>query len=194
MKNNQRELRQFDVRQTGAADGPSKIVGLAVPYNTISRGEMFQPSAFAKTLQEQRDIKAYWGHDWNQVLGRTGNGTLMLSEQDDGLHFEITPNPDTNVGRDALALVARGDVNQMSFGFRPVKESVEEIGGAKVRVIHEARLYEISPVAEPWYPSTTAEARDAQDDVETSAEPEPGQDAHSTLAAKRRRLRLAETN
>ncbi|STT63898.1 phage prohead protease, HK97 family [Klebsiella pneumoniae] len=57
-----------------------------------------------------------------KLLGRTKSGTLVLSEDDTGLRFELTP-PNTQLGNDVLALVERGDLSGMSFGFRALKES-----------------------------------------------------------------------
>jgi len=172
-----RETRAFELRAGGDDGTVSRIEGYAAVFNTVSYGEMISPGAFTKTLAEQRDIRAYWSHDANgsQVLGRTTNGTLTLREDERGLWCEIHPNVETTWGRSALASVARGDVNQMSFGFAPVKESYEKIDGEDVRILKEVRLYEVSPVAEPWYPTTDAAARN-----KGGEEPEPVLADHST--------------
>lgn len=190
-----REVRTFDI-ETRASEGeePTKIVGLAAVFNTIAHGEMIAPGAFTKTLQEQKDIKAYVGHDTNIILARTGNGTLMLSEGERGLEAEIHPNLKAQSDRDLLAKVERGDINQMSFGFSPIREEMAEIDGQQVRVLKEVRLYEVSVVTEPWYETTTAEARE-----KTEAEaPEPVPADHSTptqkskCALKKAQLKLLE--
>jgi uncharacterized protein len=176
----QREIRTFKL-DVDSGTKPSRIVGYAAVFNQVAHGEMIAPGAFTKTLAEQADIRAYWSHDANgsQVLGRTTNGTLTLREDDKGLWCEISPNLQTEWGRSALASVARGDVNQMSFGFAPVRESYEDIGGARVRVLKEVRLYEVSPVAEPWYPSTEAGVRGKHTGCNTPS-PEPSLAGHST--------------
>ncbi len=185
MKPRERETRTFAL-DTNHGTLPTKIVGYAAVFNEVSYGEMIAPGAFTKTLTEQRDIKAYWSHDANgsQVLGRTTNGTLVLREDDRGLWCEITPNLDTEWGRSALASVARGDVTQMSFGFAVVRESYEDVGGQKVRVIKEVKLYEVSPVAEPWYPTTEAVARGKHKAGHVAAPPEPILADHSTVQRK----------
>ena len=182
----ERESRAFELRAEPmeAGGAVTKIAGYAAVFNTISYGEMIAPGAFTKTLAEQRDIKAYWSHDANGslVLGRTTNGTLTLREDDHGLYVEILPNLDTDWGRSALASVARGDVSQMSFGFSPVKESFETVNDENIRVIKEARLYEVSPVAEPWYPTTEAAARNKCE----CCEPKPVQADHFTRERERK--------
>jgi len=166
-----------------------KIAGLAAPYNQIAHGEMIAPGAFTKTLAEQKDIKAFWSHNSAKPLGRTTNGTLNLRESEDGLVVEIIPNLSTTFGADALASVQRGDVDQMSFGFAPVKESMQRIEDQDVRILQEVRLYEVSPVAEPWYSGTSAIARhkpeeDKEIKTDKANEPEPNQAVHSTPEAE----------
>ncbi len=156
-----RQIRRmgFEVR-ADSAETPTKIVGYAAVFGQVAYGEMIQAGAFSKTLSEGRDIKAYWSHQMSHVLARRENGTLRLEEDAHGLKVEIKPNPDTTWGRDALGSVARGDVTQMSFGFWPVNSEWRDIDGQRVEVLTEIRLFEVSPVAEPWYEGTAAEARE----------------------------------
>ncbi len=193
MKNKRkREYRAFEAR-ADSADAPTKIEGYAAVFGQIAHGEMIKRGAFAKTLDESADIKAYWSHQAHdsRVLGRTGNGTLELDEDENGLRVVITPNPDTTWGADALASIARGDVDQMSFGFAPIKETLDEIDGEQVRILHELRLYEVSPVAEPWYSGTSASARDI-DEAATQPEPVPADHSTDTAIESERKRRQAE--
>ena len=50
------------------------------------------------------------------MLARTKSGTLRLSEDSRGLAFDLDI-PDTQAGRDILALAERGDIGGASFGF-----------------------------------------------------------------------------
>lgn len=181
------EHRAFDVELRAKADEPTQIVGYAAVFNQAAHGEVIRQGAFTKTLQEQKDIKAYWSHDRGQPLGRTTNGTLLLRQDEHGLYVEITPNPETTWGRNALAALERKDVTQMSFGFIPIQARVETIDGNEVYAIHEAVLREVSPVAEPWYEGTHAMARD-NDDANAAATPEPRE--HSTFDAQLRTREL----
>lgn len=187
-----REIRHFNIeaRSAETEENPTKIVGRAAVFNTIAHGEMIRKGAFAKSLEEQDDIKAYLGHNPLNILARRANGTLELSESDQGLEVTIYPNLNSQADRDILAKVERGDINQMSFGFTPVKEEMADIDGEQVRVLKEVRLFEVSVVTEPWYETTVAEAREKADADE---QPEPVPADHSTEKAKpRHALRLAK--
>ena len=159
------ERRLFDLTELRAdtsGDAP-EIVGYAAVFNVLSNEmwgfrEKIAPGAFAASVAED-DIRALWQHDTAHVLGRTKSGTLRLVEDEVGLQVRISP-PDTQVGRDALALIARGDVDQMSFGFRTLDDEWEEkADGMLVRTLKKVKLYEVSPVTFPAYSSTTVGVR-----------------------------------
>jgi phage head maturation protease len=79
---------------------PSKIIG-KIPYNSESEPipggyggsyiEVLKPGVFTDSLKSGRDIKAYWGHDRNKVIGSTKAGTLKLTDTPSGLKIEIDP-------------------------------------------------------------------------------------------------------
>lgn len=179
------EIRESD------GDGPKKpkLTGYAAVFNKRSEEmwgfeERIASGAFKKTLQEA-DVRALWNHDSNIVLGRTKSGTLSLAEDEKGLAVEIEP-PDNQTIRDlVLDPIRRGDVDQMSFGFRTIRDQWEEIDDVLVRTLLEVRLYEVSPCAIPAYPQTSISAR-AQERVTefrskrqaTETSPAPGQSAH----------------
>jgi len=102
-------------------------------------------------------------------LGRSKAGTLALAEDGTGLRVEITP-PNTQVGRDALESIQRGDVDQMSFGFTvpPGGEDWrEEEDGMIVRALSRVKLWEVSPVTFPAYPQTEVGVRSFFGDIPT---------------------------
>lgn len=141
-----------------AADKPAVILGHAALFNTPSLfmgfREIIEPGAFADSLTG--DVRALWQHDTARVLGRTKAGTLRLWEDDQGLAFELNP-PDTQDGRDAVTLIERGDVDQMSFGFNvpPGGDSwAEDADGIPLRKLRTVSLMEISPVTWAAYPQT----------------------------------------
>lgn len=70
--------------------------------------EEVAPGAFADAIRSE-DIYALWNHEPSNVLGNTGAKTLMLSEDETGLRYQIIP-PDTTLGRDLTTLIKRGDV------------------------------------------------------------------------------------
>ncbi|MFV0303065.1 MAG: HK97 family phage prohead protease [Paracoccus sp. (in: a-proteobacteria)] len=154
MKHERRALA-VDLRATGR-----RLIGYAATFNTETRigdawRESIAPGAFAASLASGRDVLALVDHDTTRVLGRTRSGSLRLSEDSRGLAFEIDL-PDTQPGRDVLALAERGDLGGMSFGFIARDERRD---GAR-RELRAVDLLEISVVsAWPAYPETLVQAR-----------------------------------
>jgi len=83
---------------------------------------------------------------------------LTLAEDKRGLAFEVTP-PDTEWARSVMTSVERGDIDQCSFGFVPVRERMVTENGEPIREILEVRLFDVSVVTFPAYPQTTVTAR-----------------------------------
>lgn len=204
------ERRSFSVELRTEVDGDDagKLVGYAAVFNDPTVlfddfTEVVRKGAFSKTLKES-DVRALWNHDDNFVLGRTKSGTLKLSEDDHGLRVEITP-PEAQWAKDLAASIKRGDVDQMSFGFQVMKDSLNrEENGGTLRELLEVRLFDVSPVTFPAYQTTEISARDARQadlaelreranalHAETTAD-EPVPADHSRMAAFRRRLQLME--
>lgn len=144
-----------------AADGVKRVGGLAISYGGDadiggSFRELFAPGAFTKALEA--DVMALFGHDRNRILGRTSAGTLRLTEDQRGVHFEIDL-PDTSDGRDLAVSVERGDIRGTSFGFIAQRETWDDTTEPPTRTIHEAMLREISPTSDPAYGDTTIAMR-----------------------------------
>ena len=164
------------------ADGVKTLRGHAAVFNQLSEDlggfrEQLTPGAFTEALLIS-DIRALFNHDGNFVLGRNRAGTLRLAEDARGLAIEIDL-PDTQFARDLAVSIARGDVDQMSFGFEvaPGGSTWAQEGGATLRTITKiGRLYDVSPVTFPAYPQTDvalrglkafAAAKDAPDPAST---------------------------
>lgn len=137
-----------------------KLTGYAATFGTQTRiadtfTETVAPGAFAASLASGRDVLALVDHDPARILGRTRSRSLRLSEDSRGLAFEIDL-PDTQTGRDMLALAERGDLGGMSFGF----SAVDEHRDGDRRELRAVDLHEISVVsAWPAYPDTVVQAR-----------------------------------
>lgn len=163
MKTDDIERRSYPIRDIRATDGDNpQISGYAAVFNELSEDlggfyERIERGAFARTL-ESADVRALWNHDSNFPLGRTRAGTLALSEDEIGLAFEIDP-PNTSYARDLLVSMRRGDIDQMSFGFRTIRDRWEQIGGQVIRTLLEVELFDVSPVTYPAYPTTSAAVR-----------------------------------
>ncbi len=138
-----------------------KLEGYVAKFNVEARigdfTEIIAPGAFTATLKSDRDVVAMVDHDPGKVLARTRSGTLTLKEDGTGLAFSL-PVPDTQPGRDALALAERGDLGGMSFGFL-VPKGGETWNGPR-RMLTAIDLHEVSVVS-AWaaYPETSVTAR-----------------------------------
>lgn len=158
------ERRTYSVRDVEArADGDGmRLAGYAAVFNDASVPlpfkESIAPGAFRKTLSETPDVRLLINHEGLPVA-RTKNGTLKLEEDDRGLRFEADL-ADTQEGRDIYELVKRGDVDQMSFAFRVIRQKWND--DRTRRVLSEVSLADgdISVVTYPAYPTTTVEARE----------------------------------
>jgi HK97 family phage prohead protease len=140
-----------------------KIRGYAAIFDVMSEvlwgfREIIRPGAFTETLKTA-DVRALWQHQAAMPLGRKKNNTLEIAEDDRGLHITITP-PETQWGRDAVASIERGDVDQMSFGFETINDKwSKDENGFPLRELLEVNLFEVSPVTFPAYPDTTVAVR-----------------------------------
>ena len=192
------ERRAFDVSDLivtrGKNSRSSRIVGHAAVFNVMGDGGWFRekvaPGAFADSIQTD-DIRALFNHDANLILGRNRAGTLKLAEDERGLRIEIDP-PDTQVARDLLVSLERGDINQMSFGFQVVVDSWEhntEGNALDIRTLEKVRLWDVSPVTFPFYKETDVAIRSHEEWQKTLKEPEP---TWNKIPIMRRRLKLQE--
>jgi HK97 family phage prohead protease len=158
------ERRTYSVRdvEARADDSGMRLAGYAAVFGDSSVPLPFKESiaagAFRKTLSETPDVRMLINHEGLPVA-RTKNDTLKLYEDDRGLRFEADL-ADTQEGRDIYELVKRGDVDQMSFAFRVIRQRWND--DRSRRVLTEVSLADgdISVVTYPAYPTTTVEARD----------------------------------
>lgn len=172
------EYRTFSVdelRRVGDDDKSKRIVGHAAVFNKKTRiadfDEKIAPGAFAETIKSG-DIRAFWNHNSDIVLGRNTAGTLSLEEDRKGLKVEIDP-PDTELVRSHMASIDRGDVTGMSFGFRVIRETWEtNKNKPDLRTLEEIELFEVSPVALPAYENTDVAVR-AHEEWQKGQEIEP---------------------
>ncbi len=159
------ERRTFTVRDIEtreAEDGAMRLSGYAAVFNDASVplpfSERIAPGAFRKTLSETPDVRLLINHE-GLPLARTKNGTLTLSEDEVGLRFDADL-PDTTEARDLWTLIQRGDVDQMSFAFRVIRQKWS--ADRTERTLTEVSLADgdVSVVTYPAYPTTSVEARE----------------------------------
>lgn len=204
------ERRAFDAefRVEGGEDGKApKIIGYAAKFDTLSEEmwgvrEKIAKGAFLVALGDS-DVRALFNHDPNIVLGRNRAGTLVMTEDDIGLRYEISP-PDTQTARDLMESMRRGDISQSSFAFSMKGGGVEEWqdlpDGKAIRTIKKvARLYDVSPVTYPAYPDTESGVRsleqvfkEHQAEIEQRKKENPEPERAPDFSLERARLALLE--
>ncbi len=148
----------------GVTANGRKLTGYIAKYDKATRiggfSEVIRRGAFAASLASRRDILALADHDPSRVLGRTRSGTLELREDAEGLAFTLQM-PDTQAGRDLVALAERGDLGGCSFAFT-VPEGGDQWSG-DTRELRSVELQEVSIVQSwPAYSDTEVHLRSLQ--------------------------------
>jgi len=126
------ELKQID--EEGVFEGYASVFG-----NVDSDGEIVDKGAFSKTLRENDGrFPLVWFHSPFEPVG------IAQAEEDDrGLLIKRGElDLDVAKGREVHSGMRRGYIDRFSFGFRRVKEGMED----GVNHIKEVRLLEISPI------------------------------------------------
>ena len=155
------EVRTMELRASENADSDNMVLeGYAANFDTITDLGFFQEriakGAFDNVLED--DVRYLLNHD-GMPLARTKNGTLELRVDEKGLHTRAVLS-DTQLGRDTYKAVKRGDISEMSFAFVIDKQDVDTERNLRT-VTAVKRLYDVSAVTYPAYPTTTLEARSA---------------------------------
>jgi hypothetical protein len=152
----ERRAAELEIRAKGR-----KLEGYAAIFGSRAKiadfDEEIRSGAFAESLQARGDILALVDHMPTQLLARTRNGSLKLSEDTRGLAFEIDL-PQTTLANDILALAEARSLGGASLGFIAKRDEWK----GSLRTLHTVDLREISIVsAWPAYPETSVTARSA---------------------------------
>ena len=179
----------LEARQIG--DG-NKLIGYASIFDSPSEPmpfvEFVRRGAFAKTLNDGADVRLLIDHE-GVPLARTRSGTLMLEEDDRGLRVEASLDPANPDAARVISAMKRGDISQMSFAFRTVKDSWNS--DRSVRELKEVQLFDVSVVTFPAYEETVAEIRSGQnaEEVATVVNSAPVRLRSAQIALARRHSR-----
>ena len=162
-KRNSYRTAQFKTREE-TETGDLILSGYFIKFDEVTElwpgyFEVIKREGVEKAIQNA-DIRALFNHDDNLVLGRTGNGTVILGVDEIGLFGDIIINKEDPQAIGAYARVQRGDVIGCSFGFIPIKINTEERDdGSYLDTILELEIFEVSPCTFPAYPQTEIAAR-----------------------------------
>ena len=153
----------LEVRAEG--DG-NTLIGYAAIFDSPSEPmpftEFVKRGAFSKTLNDGADVRLLIDHE-GVPLARSKSGTLALEEDDLGLRVEAELDPTNPDAALIISAMKRGDLNQMSFAFRTIKDNWSD--DRSVRELKEVQLFDVSVVTFPAYEETVAELRNAQASV-----------------------------
>ena len=161
-----RELRSFTVPALEVrADDDGKVTfdGIASVVNTPyavrdmwgEYMETIERGAFTKTLKEKADVRLLLNHE-GVPLARTKSGTLKLSASPD-LRAVAELDPSSPLVQTIRSAMSRGDLDQMSIGFRVHRQEWNE--DYTERFIREVELFDVSVVTYPASPTTSASLR-----------------------------------
>lgn len=129
-------------------------------YETIARG------AVTEDTVKNSDIFARMDHRDDVVLARSryGEGSLSLELREDGLFYSFEA-PNTIWGDELLEHIRRGEISTSSFAFslpdtKECQRWYKDENGRLCRTIYQiSALYDVSPVFEPAYLTTSCSAR-----------------------------------
>lgn len=180
-----------ELRIAGGENGkPARIEGYAAVFNARSEDlggfrEIVLPGAFKESLDRGDDVRGLVDHDPSKIVARRSASTLKLRETRKGLKVEIIP-PDTQVGRDIVVSIERGDVDGMSFAFRTISDRWGTEEEEEIRELIKVDLLDVSIVTYPAYPQTEASLRSLKRWKE--------EQCGLSVNAASRQLRLAEVD
>ncbi len=84
--------------------------------------------SFKKTLREGADVSFLINHE-GMSLARTKSGTMSLREDKVGLEVNATLDPRQSAVNDLFVASERGDIDEMSFAFRVVRDEWTDDNG-----------------------------------------------------------------
>ena len=187
-------LGPVELREGGSGIG--QMTGYAAVFNRHSQNlggfvEQVDPAAFNKSLGDAVPVMARMNHDDAHLLGTTWAGTLTLEADGTGLRYTVDL-PDTQSGRDAKVLAARGDMKWSSFAFRTIEDEWSQTEqGFPLRTLRSVQLVDVAPVNSPAYLDTSVALRSlAAQTPEPVIVPVSSGDPHSPVALRARLLEL----
>ncbi len=174
----------FTMLEKAAGDDDRTVTGIVAVHGNIDGGlDRSHPGAFAKTISEGRNrAKHLWNHRFSDPPTAKILELKELSAKElPAAVKEYAPEAtgglqvkrrylETPRGDEMLHAVKEGAVNEMSYGYSPVKYDFETIGegdaAQRVRNLREVKLFDTSDVLWGMNDSTLAaigKALDAQD-------------------------------
>lgn len=159
------EARRRPLELRADEDGNPILDGYATVYEhpyDVAGGppygwtETFAAGSCRKSVAERDDVSFLYNHQ-GLVMASIRARTLILESDDNGLRVEAHPNPKMQFAADVVAMIERGDADEMSLAFRAIRQEWND--DYTERRILEARLYDVSSVESGANPATVIQAR-----------------------------------
>lgn len=163
-----REFRRFTasgLEVRSAADGSDSIVitGTPIVYETPYQvfdmfgefTETMHAGVVTNLLAGQPDVRFLFNHD-GMPIARTASGTLQLNDSASGLGIVATLDARMQLACDLAVAIERGDVNQMSCGFRVAMDTWND-DYTQRDIWRLEELFDVSAVTYPASPTTSVE-------------------------------------
>jgi Escherichia/Staphylococcus phage prohead protease len=152
--------RSVELKQIDWAGATGAFTALAASFNNLDKtGDIIEPGAFSKTLQQAQERKTKtgspylwpicWMHDATQPCG----GVISAKETAKGLQIDGQIDLDTELGKRIYAGMRNGYIGEMSIGYSTVRSFRSKDG---VRHLTEVQLFEVSMVTTSFAASDEA--------------------------------------
>lgn len=163
-----KQTRQIELR---ASASDFAINARAIKYGAVSQDpiggrfyERIAPGAFSDSIKRGDEIVCLLSHSDSAPLGRTGNGTLRLSDSPASLDFYCKLNKNVQAHKDVYELLKDQTLQHCSFCFTTDDQTWDDNyngTGLPLRTVKHGRIYDVSVVSQPAYggTATMAEAR-----------------------------------
>lgn len=164
MKNTNIEERFANSRFSAPTGDSRQIIGYALTFDSESEDlggftEIISSTALDNT--DFSDVKAWLNHNPDRgILARSknGKGSLQLTTDKVGLKYAFS-SPNSSIGDELLEGLKRSDITQSSFAFTVPENGdtwEKRADGTYLRTINIIdKLYDVSPVYDPAYSSTS---------------------------------------
>lgn len=147
----------------GASNAAIVIEGIATkyfePHVDGDHYEAFAAGAFASTLAGEHCVRLLIDHRESDLVATSDQGLELYSDEKE-LRFKCTL-PNLPMAQRALAAI-EGGRDQMSVGFRCLRDEWRDCDGKRLRIIWEADLQEISIVKKGAVPGTSCKILSAE--------------------------------
>ena len=130
--------------------------------------ETIEPGAAREALLRAEQV-LLWNHDSSKPMAARKNNTLIVKEDNTGVHIEANASG-TVWGREGVEAIRGGLIDKMSFGFfvKPEGYTEERSTENGKRILKRSikkfdRIIDFSPVTYPAYQDTEVSARNAEE-------------------------------